>query len=178
VDDQATVPPYYDARGVKLGVASGDLNERIAAKLEELETDNIDVKQRLEKEEAGIGDEQEELFRYRQLHRMRETKVAVVREEQGEIEKFHRWDLDIIPHRKLMKEGIDLPESMLEKPEFHNLQTMALDDAFKADEQLLRVAIACATWLTGFDMPSLAMLYLDSRSKPAPGCRPLPVSTG
>lgn len=38
VDDQATVPLYYDARGEKLGVAIGDLNERIAAKLEELET--------------------------------------------------------------------------------------------------------------------------------------------
>jgi type I restriction enzyme R subunit len=50
VDDNATVPLYYDARGEKLGVAIGDLNERIAGKLEELETDDIDVAQRLERE--------------------------------------------------------------------------------------------------------------------------------
>src|SRR5262245_31424308 len=53
VEDKSTVPLYYDARGDKLGVAIGDLNERIAQKLEELETDitaNIDVEQRVEKE--------------------------------------------------------------------------------------------------------------------------------
>jgi len=50
VDDKATVPLYYDARGDKLGVAKNDLNERIAEKLEELEIEDIDVAQRLEKE--------------------------------------------------------------------------------------------------------------------------------
>ena len=50
VEDKATVPLYYDARGDKLGVAVGDLNERIAEKLEELETKDIDVEQRLEQE--------------------------------------------------------------------------------------------------------------------------------
>ena len=231
MDDKATVPLYYDARGEKLGVAIGDLNERIAAKLEELETDNIDVEQRLEKELkrdyhiitagkrldqvardfvrhystawetgkamlvcidkvtcvrmhkliefywqerirelakelAGIDDEQEEMFRHRQLDWMRETRMAVVvSEEQGEVDKFRKWEQDIIPHRKLIKDGIDLPESMRAKPEYRNMQTMALDDAFKADEHPLRVAIVCAMWLTGFDVPSLATLYLDKPLK-------------
>ena len=231
VDDNATVPLYYDARGEKLGVAIGDLNERIAEKLEELETDNIDVEQRLERElkhdyhiitadkrldqvardfvqhystawETGkamlvcidkvtcvrmhrlirfywderiynlekelvaIADEQEEQFRRRQLDWMRETRMAVVvSEEQGEVDKFRKWELDITPHRRLMKEGIDLPESMRSKPEYHNLQTMGLDDAFKAEEHPLRVAIVCAMWLTGFDVPSLATLYLDKPLK-------------
>ncbi len=235
VDDNATVPLYYDARGDKLGVAIGDLNERIAEKLEELETDNIDVEQRLErelkrdyhiitadkrldqvardfvqhystawetgkamlvcidkvtcvrmhrliefywqerahemeKELASIADEQEELFHRRQLDWMRETRMAVVvSEEQGEVDKFCKWDLDIIPHRRLIKEGIDLPESMRSKPPFcnqpRNMQTMALDDAFKAEEHPLRVAIVCAMWLTGFDVPSLSTLYLDKPLK-------------
>ena len=231
VDDNATVPLYYDARGEKLGVAIGDLNERIAEKLEELETDNIDVEQRLErelkrdyhiitadkrldqvardfvqhystawetgkamlvfidkvtcvrmhrligfywderthsleKELAAITDEQEEQFRRRQLDWMRETRMAVVvSEEQGEVDKFRKWELDITPHRRLMKEGIDLPESMRSKPEYHSLQTMGLDDAFKAEEHPLRVAIVCAMWLTGFDVPSLSTLYLDKPLK-------------
>ncbi|MEX2500688.1 MAG: HsdR family type I site-specific deoxyribonuclease [Wenzhouxiangellaceae bacterium] len=231
VEDNATVPLYYDARGEKLGLAIGDLNERIAEKLEALETDDINVEQRLEKELkrdyhiitagrrldqvardfvqhystawetgkamlvcidkitcvrmhqligfywderirelekalAGETDAQQEIFLHRQIAWMRETRMAVVvSEEQGEVDKFRRWDLDIIPHRKLMKEGIDLPESMRARPEYRNLQTMALDDAFKAPEHPLRVAIVCAMWLTGFDVPTLSTLYLDKPLK-------------
>ncbi len=50
VQDKATVPLYYDARGDKLGVSIGDLNDRIAEKLETLEIESVDVAERLEKE--------------------------------------------------------------------------------------------------------------------------------
>lgn len=50
VEDKATVPLYYDARGEKLGIATTDLNEKIAAKLEEIEIDDQDVTERLERE--------------------------------------------------------------------------------------------------------------------------------
>lgn len=231
VEDKATVPLYYDARGDKLGVAVGDLNERIAEKLEELETGNIDVEQRLEQElkrdyhiitagkrldqvardfvqhystawEAGkamlvcidkvtcvrmhqliecywnerIGeleaqlpqatDEQDEQYRRRQIEWMRQTQMAVVvSEEQGEVEKFRKWELDITPHRRLIKEGIALSEAMRKQPQFQNMQRLSLDDAFKAEEHPFRVAIVCAMWLTGFDVPSLSTLYLDKPLK-------------
>jgi len=231
VEDEATVPLYYDARGDKLGVAVGDLNERIAAKLEEIETDDVDVEQRLEQElkrdyhvitadkrldhvvrdlvqhystawetgkamlvcidkvtcvrmynlivkywddrivelEADLGsasDEQEEVYRRRQIEWMRQTRTAVVvSEEQGEVEKFRKWGLDITPHRRLIKEGIDLPESMRQQPQFRNMQRMALDDAFKEEQHPFRIAIVCAMWLTGFDVPSLSTLYLDKPLK-------------
>ena len=231
VEDNATVPLYYDARGDKLGVAVGDLNKRIAEKLEELEIDDINLEQRLEQElrrdyhiitagkrldqiardfvqhysnawETGkamfvcidkitcvrmyrliefywqeqikkleksihqIKDEQEEVYRRRQIEWMRETRMAVViSEEQGEVEKFQKWDLDIIPHRRLIKEGMELPESMRNKPKFRNMQRMALDEAFKEEEHPFRIAIVCAMWLTGFDVPSLSTLYLDKPLK-------------
>ena len=230
VEDKATVPLYYDARGDKLGVTIGDLNERIADKLEELETDDIDVQQRLERElkrdyhimtadnrlnqvardfvqhysrawETGKAmlvcidkvtcvrmykliikywderiseletelttaarkqDEQEETYLQQHIHWMRETRtVVVVSEEQGEVDKFRKWDLDITPHRRLIKGGIDLPESMRGKPQFRNMQRMELDNAFKNEEHPFRIAIVCAMWLTGFDVPSLSTLYLD-----------------
>ena len=50
VEDKVTVPLYYDSRGETLGVATNDINERIMQKLEEIEIDDIDVSQRLEKE--------------------------------------------------------------------------------------------------------------------------------
>jgi len=231
VEDNATVPLYYDARGDKLGVAVGDLNERIAEKLETLEINNIDVEQRLEKElkrdyhiitakkrleqvardfvknysnawesgkamfvcidkitcvrmydlidgywneriaelEAGLAhttDDQEEARLLRQIDWMKETRMAVVvSEEQGEVKKFKDWGLDIIPHRRLIKDGIDLPLSMRAKPQYSNIQSMALDDAFKEAEHPFRIAIVCAMWLTGFDVPTLSTLYLDKPLK-------------
>lgn len=231
VEDRATVPLYYDARGEKLGVAVGDLNERIAEKLEEFEAENVDVEQRLEQElkreyhiitvekrldqvardfvrhysaawETGKAmlvcidkitcvrmhhmirkhwdnrirdlegelsqalDEQDEQYRRRQIEWMAGTQMAVVvSEEQGEVEKFRRWDLDITPHRRLIKEGIDLPEAMRNLPKYRNMQRLGLDDAFKAGEHPFRVAIVCAMWLTGFDVPSLSTLYLDKPLK-------------
>ena len=231
VEDGATVPLYYDARGDDLGVAIDDLNERIADKLEELETDNIDVAQRLERElkrdyhvitaekrldqvardfvrhytaawetgkamlvcidkvtcvrmhaliehyweerieeleaeHAKAPGEQEAIYLRRQIDWMRETRTAVVvSEEQGEVEKFRRWDLDIVPHRRIVKEGMELPAEMRAKPRFRNLQRMAVDDAFKEQEHPFRVALVCAMWLTGFDVPSLSTLYLDKPLK-------------
>ncbi|MBU1613717.1 HsdR family type I site-specific deoxyribonuclease, partial [bacterium] len=50
VEDKSTVPLYYDSRGDTLGVSTNDINERIAEKLEEIEIDDIDVSQRLERE--------------------------------------------------------------------------------------------------------------------------------
>ena len=231
VEDNATVPLYYDARGDTLGMAIGDLNERIADKLEELETDDINTEQRLEQElkrdyhvvtagkrldqlardfvrhysaawETGKAmlvcidkvtcvrmhrliefywherikeleaereratDEQEEIYLRRQIAWMHETRAAVVvSEEQGEVEKFRKWELDILPHRRLIKEGMDLPESMRGQPRFRTMQRMALDEAFKEEEHPFRIAIVCAMWLTGFDVPSLSTLYLDKPLK-------------
>jgi type I restriction enzyme R subunit len=234
VEDQATVPLYYDARGEKLGVAIGDLNERIAAKLAELEDeyrDDINVRKRLEQElkrdyhvitaekrltqvardfvqhystawESGkamfvcidkltcvkmhglitkfwderiaelevtlgsLSSRDDITQLQKQIAWMKETRaVVIVSEEQGEVAKFKTWDMNIEPHRRLMKEGIDLPESMRARPEYRNKQRLDLDEAFKADEHPFRVAIVCAMWLTGFDVPSLATLYLDKPLK-------------
>ena len=97
---------------------------------------------------------------------MRDTRIAVVvSEDQGEVAKFRKWELDIIPHRKLIKKGMELPESMRRKPQFRGKQRMAVDEAFKAEEHPFRIAIVCAMWLTGFDVPSLSTLYLDKSLK-------------
>lgn len=221
VEDNATVPLYYDARGEKLGIATNDLNERIAEKLEEIEIDDIDTAARLEKElkrdyhlitaetrlrqiaedfvghystqwETGkammvcidkvtcvrmhglileywdiritelekefktCSDEQEVANLSRQLDWMKETRMAVVvSEEQGEVDKFRKWDIDIMPHRRLIKEGFETEDG----------KRIDIESAFKKEEHPFRVAIVCAMWLTGFDVPSLSTLYLDKPLK-------------
>jgi type I restriction enzyme, R subunit len=221
VEDEATVPLYYDARGEKLGVATTDLNERIAAKLDELELDDPDVTERLEKElkreyhiitaekrldtiaadfvkhyttgwETGkamlvcidkltcvrmhaliekhwdariaaldkelakAADEQELADRQRQLEWVKATKAAViVSEEQGEVDRFRKWGLDITPHRALIKNGFETADG----------KRLDVESAFKKEDHPFRIAIVCAMWLTGFDVPSLATLYLDKPLK-------------
>lgn len=217
IEDKATVPLYYDSRGEKLGVDTSELNEKIAKKIEELEIDDLDVEQRLERElkrdyhiitagkrleriardfvthystawETGKAmficidkitcvrmhdlirrfwteriealraelektvDEQSEIDLHRQIDWMGQTLMAVVvSEEQGEVEKFRKWDLDITLHRRLMKEGFETADG----------RRIPVDEAFKKEDHPFRVVIVCAMWLTGFDVPSLANLYLD-----------------
>ena len=220
VEDKSTVPLYYDSRGDTLGVATNDINERIAEKLEAIEIEDIDVSQRLERElkrdyhiitaekrldqiakdfvqhyttswEAGKAmfvcidkltcvrmhelirqywdqkaEEIEESYKMaageekdllsNQLIWMKNTKMAViVSEEQGEVEKFRKWDIDIQPYRRLIKTGFELSDGT----------RIDADSAFKKEEHPFRIAIVCAMWLTGFDVPSLANLYLDKPLK-------------
>ena len=220
VEDGATVPLYYDARGEELQVTTNNLNDKIAEKLEELEIDDQDVAERLEDElkrdyhiitnpdrldkisrdfvvhystqwetgkamlvcidkitavrmyglltkhweqqiaelegELAICDEQERADRERQLDWMDKTLMAVVvSEEQGEVAKFRKWNLDIVPHRKLIKEGFDTRDG----------KRLDVESAFKKEEHPFRIAIVCAMWLTGFDVPSLSTLYLDKPLK-------------
>jgi len=101
-------------------------------------------------------DEQDLVWQTNRIAWMKETLMAVVvSEEQGEMAKFQKWDLDITPHRRLIKEGFQLPDG----------KRLDLETAFKQPEHPFRVAIVCAMWLTGFDVPSLSTLYLDKPLK-------------
>ena len=221
VEDNATVPLYYDARGDKLKVATNELNKRIAAKLEELEIEDKNIEQRLEKAlkrdyhiitadkrldaiaqdfvqhyangwEMGkamfvcidkitcgriyakithywqleikklkkqlktITDQQEAIYRERQITWMEETVAAVVvSHEQGEVAKFQQWNLDINFHRDRINNGFELADG----------KRISLETAFKDGNHPFRIAIVCAMWLTGFDVPPLSILYLDKPLK-------------
>lgn len=105
-----------------------------------------------EKSLASATDEQDLAWRERQLAWMKETLMAVVvSEEQGEVAKFEKWGLDIKPHRQLIKDGFKLTDG----------SRLDIEEAFKSREHPFRVAVVCAMWLTGFDVPTLSTLYLD-----------------
>ena len=78
----------------------------------------------LGREKQAVTDEQEEIYRHRQIQWMEETRMAVVvSEEQGEVDKFRKWELDITPHRRLLKEGFALADG----------KRIDLDEAFKKE---------------------------------------------
>ena len=110
----------------------------------------------LEAAAAKSAGDQEEIQLKAQLAWVKETEMAVViSEEQGEIKRFEDWGLDIVPHREKIKKGYETPDG----------KRIDIDDAFKNENHRLRVAIVCAMWLTGFDVPSLSTLYLDKPLK-------------
>ena len=120
----------------------------------------------LETDLPKAADEQEEVYQRRQIDWMRETQMAVVvSEEQGEVDKFRKWGLDIKPHRRLLKDGFTIPKHLRKRPEFAGKQRLDADSAFKEEEHPFRIAIVCAMWMTGFDVPSLSTLYLDKPLK-------------
>lgn len=83
----------------------------------------------------------------RKIDWMKETEMAViVSQEQNEIQAFKNWGLDIVSHRTKM-----------EKRE--------MDKEFKDSDNPFRIVFVCAMWLTGFDVKSLATIYLDKPLK-------------
>lgn len=91
--------------------------------------------------------DQETLDKVRELEWIKETEIAVVvSSEQNEIDKFRQWGLNIEQHRKKMNER-------------------DLETDFKDEDHPFRLAIVCAMWITGFDVPSLSTLYLDKPMK-------------
>lgn len=224
IQDGATLPLYYDARGDKLRLSGDGLNEKLAAAIADAEIDDPDVAAKLsddlkreyhvvtaeprlrhiakdfawhfssnwesgkamfvaidkvtavrmhgfiseawaariaelEKELDQVFDDQDRVIRTQQIEWMRKTELAVVvSDEQGEVQKFKNWGLDIIPHRKRMKDGFTVKE-MIGGREVE--KRLDVETAFKRDDHPFRIVIVCAMWLTGFDVPSLSTLYLD-----------------
>ena len=97
--------------------------------------------------ELKVATQQEAQELERKIAWMKKTEMAViVSQEQNEIQTFHNWGLDILPHRTKM-----------EKRE--------MDKEFKDSDNPFRIVFVCAMWLTGFDVKSLATIYLDKPLK-------------
>lgn len=97
----------------------------------------------LETRIASTTQEQERQALTAKYHFMRETDMAVViSQSQNEIDFFRKQGIDILPHRQRMVNE-------------------ALDEKFKRAEDPLRLVFVCAMWMTGFDAPACATIYLD-----------------
>ncbi|MDO4543160.1 MAG: type I restriction endonuclease subunit R [Clostridia bacterium] len=95
----------------------------------------------------SVASQQEALELERKIAWMKETEAAVIiSQEQNEIQTFKNWGLDILPHRKKM-------------------ETREMDKEFKDPDNPFRIVFVCAMWLTGFDVKSLATVYLDKPLK-------------
>jgi len=219
-EDGATVKLIYENRGEKLGIARLDLNDRIAAAVEQADLDPdqeallekllgkdyevITADDRLDKIAADFVEHcaarweagkamlvcidkltcarmyqriiprwQEKTAEVRaaaaretdpdrrdrldaQVQWLEETIVEIIiSEAQNEVADFRKWGFEIIPHRVRMKQGFETPDG----------KRVDVETAFKDPQHPFRVAVVCAMWLTGFDVESLATLYIDKPMK-------------
>ncbi len=83
------------------------------------------------------------------------------------VEKFCKQGLNITLHSQHIKEGMDLPESMLIPPPFRHMQRILPDKAFKEAKHPFRIIIVCAAEVTGFDVPIPCYALLRQPSKDA-----------
>ena len=103
----------------------------------------IELKSKIE----ATNDEQEALKLKQQYDKAKNTEICVVvSSEQNEVDKFRSLNLDITTHRKKFVER-------------------DLEKEFKDDNNPFRLAIVCAMWITGFDVPSISTIYLDKPIK-------------
>jgi len=87
---------------------------------------------------------------------MKSTIIEVIiSEAQNEVRDFRKWNVDIIPHRMVMKNGFQTSDG----------KRVPVEDAFKDPKHPFRIAIVCAMWLTGFDVECLTTLYIDKPMK-------------
>lgn len=82
---------------------------------------------------------------------MMDTQIhPVFSPEQNEVKDFAAEGIDVRPYREVIVNGIGGKK---------------IDECFKDGKHPFRVAVVCAMWLTGFDVKSLATLYLDKPMK-------------
>ena len=94
-----------------------------------------------------LTDEQEATEKQKHYDKVENTEICVVvSSEQNEVDKFKKLGLDIATHRRKTVER-------------------NLEKEFKDDDNPFRLAIVCAMWITGFDVPSISTIYLDKPIK-------------
>ena len=114
-----------------------------AKRLEAEGTPDQDESDKLTDEAAALSDQADWLDK---------TIIEIIiSEAQNEVADFKKWGFDIVPHRERIKRGFETPDG----------ERVDVETAFKDPDHPFRVAVVCAMWLTGFDVESLATLYID-----------------
>ncbi len=135
------IEPRWEAKRIQAEAAAAAVEADLA-----MATDP-DQRERLEREVAS--------WRGRAEWMKSTILELIISEAQNEVRDFRKWDFDIVPHRDRMKRGFETADG----------KRVSVEDAFKDPNHPFRVAVICAMWLTGFDVESLATLYLDKPMK-------------
>lgn len=176
VEDGATVPIYYESR-----VANIHLDEELLKKIDEeydklatqAEDYNIErSKRELSKMEALLGSEEtidsicKDIIDHYENNRQYELtgKAMVVAYSRPIAIKMYEKMLELRPEWE-DKIGVVMSSSNKDPEEWQEIigtksDKKLMEKRFKDDNDSMKIAIVVDMWLTGFDVPSLATMYV------------------
>jgi type I restriction enzyme, R subunit len=178
IDDQATVPIYYESKLVQLEAdASVDVDRAYAEALEALETTPEDARGKVRLEDLVGAPARLKLVagtisqHLDQRQQVLEGKAMIVCMSRDicvrlaqELVMLHPdwWDDD--PERGMLKvvmTGGPSDPAAFRPHAYTKGQRERLAERFKDPADPFGIAIVCDMWLTGFDVPCLHTMYLD-----------------
>lgn len=176
IEDGATRPVYYESRVVKL-----KLNEEVVNMIDQeydrmaqySEAYNIDrSKRELSKMEAVLGADQtidslvSDIIDHYENYRadLLTGKAMIVAYSRAIAMKIYYRIMEMRPSWK-EKVHVVLTNSNKDPEEWHSIignksYKEELANKFKDNDDPMKIAIVCDMWLTGFDVPSLATMYV------------------
>lgn len=176
IEDGATRPVYYESRVINL-----KLNEKVVDLIDAeydlmaLQADayNIDKSKReLSKMEAVLGADEtieslvDDIINHYENYRegLLTGKAMIVAYSRAIAMKIYRRILEVRPNWK-EKVKVVLTNSNKDPEEWHEVignksYKEELANKFKDNDDEMKIAIVCDMWLTGFDVPSLATMYV------------------
>lgn len=176
IEDGATRPVYYESRVVKL-----KLNEEVVNMIDQeydrmaqySEAYNIDrSKRELSKMEAVLGADQtidslvNDIIDHYENYRadLLTGKAMIVAYSRAIAMKIYYRIMELRPAWK-EKVHVVLTNSNKDPEEWHSVignksYKEELANKFKDNDDPMKIAIVCDMWLTGFDVPSLATMYV------------------
>lgn len=176
VEDGATRPVYYESRVIHLRLDKDILQridaeyDRVAEKAEPYLVDKS--KKQLSQMESILGAEQtitalcEDIIRHYEENRQYELtgKAMIVAYSRAIAIKIYQKLLQLRP-AWTEKVGLVMTESNQDPEEWRAIignkrHRDEMAKKFKDDENPLKIAIVVDMWLTGFDVPSLATMYV------------------
>lgn len=176
IEDGATRPVYYESRVVKLKLNEEIVNlidqeyERMAQYSEQYNIDRS--KRELSKMEAVLGADQtidslvNDIIDHYENYRadLLTGKAMIVAYSRAIAMKIYYRIMDLRPAWK-EKVKVVLTNSNKDPEEWHSVignksYKEELANRFKDNDDPMKIAIVCDMWLTGFDVPSLATMYV------------------
>lgn len=176
VEDGATRPVYYESRVIKLKLDENTL--RLIDAEYDLMSHNADPevvvksKQELSQMEAVLGNEQtisslvDDILNHYENYRadLLTGKAMIVAYSRSIAMKIYKRILELRPNWN-DKVAVVMTESNKDPEEWRAIignkqRKNELAKKFKDNSSLLKIAIVVDMWLTGFDVPSLATMYV------------------
>lgn len=176
VEDGATVPISYESRIAEIGLDEtvlDQIDQKYWQLMEEAEEHNIErSKRELSKMESLLGapeiiaDICQDIVNHYEDNRAHELtgKAMIVAYSRAIAIKMYEKILELRPNWD-EKVKVVMSGSNKDPEEWHEIigdksYKKQLENKFKDDEDPMKIAIVVDMWLTGFDVPSLATMYV------------------